>query len=96
MNSDTFIVFECPHCSGGIMVHPNEVNCQIFRHGVFANGEYISPHALDTQVNAWLTSNKIYGCGGQLKYNLETGKAECFKEFIETTETPGAQTTGAT
>jgi hypothetical protein len=32
---DGSLFFECPNCSGSILVAPNEVNCKIFRHAYF-------------------------------------------------------------
>ena len=32
---DGSLFFECPHCSGSILVAPNELNCKIFRHAYF-------------------------------------------------------------
>jgi DNA-directed RNA polymerase subunit RPC12/RpoP len=38
------IEIQCPHCNGTVMV--KQLNCKIFRHGVFKkNGKQINPHA---------------------------------------------------
>jgi hypothetical protein len=35
----------CPHCSTRIEIHPNDLNCGIFRHGAFIDTlEPIDPH----------------------------------------------------
>jgi len=58
------MIFECPHCMGTILVEPNDINCQIFRHAVFrSNGQPIHPHASKTECEDLLRTEKIYGCG---------------------------------
>lgn len=54
----------CPHCSTRIEIHPNDLNCGIFRHGAFIDTlEPIDPHT-PQDICEWLVaSNLIYGCG---------------------------------
>jgi len=57
-------VFDCPHCSGVVLVAQNEMHCRIFRHGVFkSNGAPINPHASKVECDRLLECNLIYGCG---------------------------------
>ena len=30
-----FYFFQCPNCNGDIIVEKNELNCKIFRHGIY-------------------------------------------------------------
>ena len=60
---DEYYHLVCPHCSGCILVHKNELNCRIFRHGVFLNGEPIPPHASQEECERLVSMNQIQGCG---------------------------------
>jgi DNA-directed RNA polymerase subunit RPC12/RpoP len=54
----------CPHCNGAIIIYPNELNCRIFRHGVYlANNEPIPPHAPKEECDRLASEGLIYGCG---------------------------------
>jgi len=59
-SSENFI--SCPHCS--IIVEVLELNCKIFRCGVFKeNGQQINPHLSKTECENLLENSSIYGCG---------------------------------
>ena len=58
-----FYSFVCPHCQGIIIVQENELNCRIFRHGVFHNGEPVPPHAPQAECERLIAENLIVGCG---------------------------------
>lgn len=67
--------FSCPHCEGGVEVNTNEINCRIFRHGVFiANNTNIPPHSSEKDCNSWANTNKIYGCGKPIQMISDNGK----------------------
>lgn len=60
------IILECPHCGG--LIEIEQINCGIFRHGIFKNGTgQIPPH--DPKKNY---GDTIWGCGNPFKY--ENGK----------------------
>jgi hypothetical protein len=41
-----------------------ELNCRIFRHGVFkASGAQVNPHAPKAECDELFEKNMIYGCG---------------------------------
>ena len=62
MADDLF--FRCPHCQGGVVVHETEVNCSIFRHGVFiATGQQMNPHTPKAECDQYARTSVIYGCG---------------------------------
>jgi hypothetical protein len=64
MDLSDFYQLTCPHCEGTIIVQTNELNCRIFRHGVFlANGEPIPPHSPQTECERLVSENLIVGCG---------------------------------
>lgn len=53
---------ECPHCK--CQVEILQINCAIFRHGVFKDTkEQIHPHLPKEQCDALIQEDKIYGCG---------------------------------
>jgi len=53
---------KCPHCS--IMIEIVELNCKIFRCGVYkSNNEQINPHLPKTECDVLVKNDSIYGCG---------------------------------
>ena len=62
-----YLVIECPHCHDSIIIYKNEINCRIFRHAVFKNGEQINPHASKEECERLVGS--IYGCGKPFQLN---------------------------
>jgi hypothetical protein len=59
------------------MVAPGEINCGIFRHGVYRTGfEQIPPHASKQVCDELYVKNLIYGCGKPLRYNHTTKSFE--------------------
>jgi hypothetical protein len=60
----TFYNFQCPHCLIGIEVMKNQLNCKIFRCGVFKNNNQpIPPHSSKIICDELYKNNLIYGCG---------------------------------
>jgi hypothetical protein len=60
------IVVQCPHCGDFIFI--DQLNCQIFRHGVYiSNGEQINPHASKEECDSLIERNMIYGCSKPFK-----------------------------
>jgi len=56
------LIIECPHCLQFIIIE--QVNCGIFRHGVFIDsGKQIDPHADKQTCDSYIKNKKIYGCG---------------------------------
>lgn len=59
-------VVNCPHCKEHIFVE--QLNCRIFRHGVYKhNMEQINPHLPKAQCDQLFITNAIYGCGNPFK-----------------------------
>lgn len=55
--------FLCPHCAQILIVNTNEINCGIFRHGVFKKtGQQINPHETKINCDQFVESNLVYGC----------------------------------
>jgi len=56
-----FIV-NCPHCQGAVEIE--QLNCGIFRHGVFIiDSKPVPPHSPMHLCEMWYKQKKILGCG---------------------------------
>jgi hypothetical protein len=59
-----FHLFICPHCEGSIIVHQQELNCRIFRHGVHqATMQQMDPHTPKEECDRLAATGQIVGCG---------------------------------
>ena len=66
-----FNYFICPHC--GIFIDVAEMNCKIFRCGIYKkNGEQIPPHLSKEECDK--LGNSIWGCGKPFRYDEEFRK----------------------
>ena len=55
----------CPHC--GICIEVEEINCAIFRCGIYKhNGKQIPPHLPKSECDT--IKDVIWGCGKPFKY----------------------------
>jgi hypothetical protein len=65
------MLLSCPHC--GISIEIVELNCGIFRCGIYkATGEQVSPHLSKEGCETLKNNDKIWGCCKPFKY--EDGK----------------------
>lgn len=58
--------FLCPYndCSSMIEVYKKDINCKIFRHGVYKESlKHIHPHTSKLDCESLKKRDKIYGCG---------------------------------
>jgi hypothetical protein len=53
-------LFECPHCGGSVQII--EINCGIFRHAIYLNGQQIDPHAPKELCDRLVRENLVIGC----------------------------------
>jgi len=54
-----------------------ELNCKIYRHGVYKNSlEQIDPHMKKVDCDRLARDGLIYGCGKPFKITVEEGKYE--------------------
>ena len=61
---EPFMILSCPHCESSVIVASSEINCGIFRHGVYKSTfQPIDPHLPKNQCDQLVQSDKIYGCG---------------------------------
>ena len=55
-------IFKCPNCSDYIIVAENELNCKIFRHGVYKdtnNFDQMDPHSSKKVCDTVVENDKI-------------------------------------
>lgn len=61
---------KCPHCDIDILILSSEINCKIFRCGVYKkDGKSINPHASKNECDRLFKENLIYGCGKPFKFD---------------------------
>lgn len=66
--NNQYIVVECPHCKHLVYIVLKELNCQIFRHGIFKNNyQQIDPHLSKEKCEELVKTNSIYGCSKPFK-----------------------------
>lgn len=65
LDSDTgFYIYQCPHCGDYIETEKGQLNCKIFRHGVYkSNGKQVPPHSKKSLCDQLFNECLIYGCG---------------------------------
>lgn len=72
---------ECPHCKGLIEIHEADINCSIFRHGVYIDsGTQMNPHASREECEGAFSKGKIIGCGKPFRFIKST---EFHKVYLE-------------
>ena len=62
-----FYIFECPHCHGTVIVMKNELNCRIFRHGIYKDGNQLPPHSPKELCDKFVEDKENFGCGKPFK-----------------------------
>lgn len=61
------MLVECPHCE--VLIEILEVNCGIFRCGIFkVNGEQVPPHLPKDACDDLKDKNHIWGCCRPFQY----------------------------
>jgi hypothetical protein len=61
---DPYYIFKCPHCKIYIIVLKTEINCRIFRCGVYiSNNNQINPHTPKNECDRLKDKKLIHGCG---------------------------------
>ncbi len=76
MSNDEELHLICPHCKESIFVLISQINCNIFRHGVYKhNLQQMDPHAPKAMCEKLVKEKLILGCGKpfSLELNKENG-----------------------
>lgn len=77
------LIFDCPHCGGGVLVYKSEINCTIFRHGSMLTKTtiggkiknkmiQINPHTSKSRCDAYV-KNGLHGCGKPFRLIKKSG-----------------------
>ena len=70
---EDLIIVECPHCGGTVIIHKQDLNCKIFRHGTYKRGgQQIPSHASKSQCDMLYNGGHIYGCARPFKIEIKT------------------------
>ena len=73
-NSDEIHV-KCPHCNDDIFILIYEINCNVFRHGIYKdNLQQMDPHAKKSVCEKLKRDDLIFGCGKP--FSLDHDKKE--------------------
>ena len=66
---------KCPWCEGIVEVEANQINCKIFRHGIYKQtGQQINQHLPKTECDRLAGEKLIWGCGKPFHFNGEEVK----------------------
>ena len=60
-------IYQCPYSDCNIAIEIIEINCAIFRCGIYKNGQQIEPHLPKEECDKLKRDNKIWGCGRPFK-----------------------------
>lgn len=72
---DNYNIVNCPHCELPIQLYFKELNCKIFRHGIYKNTlKQIDPHLNKKQCEKLVENKLIYGCGKPFRINIINNK----------------------
>jgi hypothetical protein len=66
------LYLECPHCKGIVEIYKEDINCAIFRHGIYkSTGLQLNPHASKEECDTAFLNKTIEGCGKPFRLNKE-------------------------
>jgi hypothetical protein len=54
------MLVQCPHCKDYVWIE--QMNCRIFRHACYLNGEPIPPHSTKEECDSLVENKLVYGC----------------------------------
>jgi len=75
MNKEIFV--NCPHCNNPILILQKDINCAIFRHGIYkTSGQQINPHEKKEICDSLKREELIYGCGKPFRLVLKNNTYE--------------------
>jgi hypothetical protein len=68
-------IIQCPYCEEYVFIE--ELNCRIFRHACFKNGEPIPPHASKEECDRFIQQGLVYGCAKPFQILLDGTVVKC-------------------
>lgn len=73
--------FECPHCTGHIIILKQDINCAIFRHGIYKTGQLVNPHATKEECDRLVSEDLVLGCCKPFKLvqDVDSNKNQIYK-----------------
>ena len=70
------LLVHCPHCQQ--LIEIVELNCRIFRCGVYKNtGQPIPPHASRQECDQFIERDEIFGCGKPFRIDESNSAVVC-------------------
>jgi len=72
-----YLIINCPHCNLDVFIHKNEINCRIFRHAVYKNGDQVNPHLDQISCEKLVESDQVYGCCKPFLLNVDNKPEIC-------------------
>ena len=83
LDSSDQLILECPHCNNLIQILKSQINCAIFRHGVFKTTFLqMCPHESKENCDKFINEELIYGCGKPCKLIIENETSEEYKLIV--------------
>jgi hypothetical protein len=74
IENNNFYIFNCPHCNRDIEVEKKQLNCRIFRCGIYKNNfKQIGPHTNKSKCDRLVQEDLIYGCGKPFRFITKNG-----------------------
>ena len=73
-----YIIVKCPHCNEQIFIYKKELNCRIFRHGIYKKTlKQIHPHMKKNECDFLAKKKLIYGCGKPFRIDKNNCVQNC-------------------
>jgi hypothetical protein len=67
---EDYIILKCPHCNDPLQIFKQEINCGIFRHGIYKNGTQLDPHASKEICDKFINEKQGFGCGKPFRISI--------------------------
>lgn len=81
---EEYIILICPHCNHPLQIYKQEINCGIFRHGIYKNGTQLDPHASKEICDKFLSEEQGFGCGKPFRIYKNENSLNEKNFYIET------------
>lgn len=70
IQEENYYLITCPHCQGIIQIYKHEIQCKVFRHGIYKhNGNQMNPHTPKEECDKVFHNQEIYGCGKPFRFD---------------------------